>query len=415
MRSLWRYKVMLLEHWCTMAKTRKGKKEASSWSKEHSLVMESSYATPAITIIRGSGCYLVDVDGKRYLDFLGGIATNALGAAHPDLIGAVTRQMKRVSHLSNFYANPESLKLARELQLMVGDDQARIFFSNSGAEANEAAIKISRLTGRTRLVATTGSFHGRTMGALSLTGQDKKQRPFRPLLKDVKFVPYGDLKAMKRAITKRTAMVIVEPIQGENGVIVAPVGYLKGIQERCAETGTLFAVDAIQTGVGRCGSWFGWDEEIAPDLITIAKGIGGGLPLAATIIRGRSPHFSPGEHGSTFGGNPVAAAAANQVLATIKKKNLMKHVLEMGSLIKAEAAKVEGVLDVRGRGLLLGIVLERSFAKEIVLDLADRGVLANATSENVIRIAPPLIIGKREVSTFTKALAESLNMRMRAS
>lgn len=381
----------------------------------HRNVMESSYATPTLTVVEGKGAYLYDVEGNRYLDFLSGIATNALGAAHPALIKAVTNQMKKVSHLSNIYANPQSLELAATLRKFSGDDTARVFFINSGAEAIETAIKVSRLTGRKKIVATYGSFHGRTMGALSLTGQDKKQRPFRPLLKDVKFVPYGDLKAMKRAITKRTAMVIVEPIQGENGVIVTPVGYLKGIQERCAKTGTLFAVDAIQTGVGRCGSWFGWDEEIAPDLITVAKGIGGGLPLAATIIRGRSPHFSPGEHGSTFGGNPVAAAAANQVLATIKKKDLMKHALEMGSLIKAEAAKVEGVLDVRGRGLLLGIVLERPVAKEIVLDLAHRGVLANATSENVIRIAPPLIIGKREVSTFTKALAESLNMRMRAS
>lgn len=355
----------------------------------------------------------MDADGNRYLDFLSGIATNALGAAHPDLIAAVTQQMKKVSHLSNFYGNPESLRLARELQSMVGDEKARIFFSNSGAEANETAIKISRLTGRTRLVATLGSFHGRTMGALSLTGQEKKQKPFRPLLKQVKFVPYGDLSAITRAITKKTAMVIVEPIQGENGVVVPPSGYLKGIEERCAETGTLFAVDAIQTGVGRCGSWFGWDEDILPDLITIAKGIGGGLPLAATIIRGRAPHFSPGEHGSTFGGNPVAAAAANQVVKTIRQKGLMEHALEMGAHIKTLVGQIVGVSQVRGRGLLLGIVLERNIAKEIVQDLATKGVLANATSENVIRIAPPLIIGKREVSVFARALAEVLQMRMK--
>ena len=395
-----------------MAKATKRIEKSATFSKEHSLIMESSYTTPAITIERGSGCYLVDVDGKRYLDFLSGIATNALGAAHPDLISAVTKQMRKVSHLSNFYANPESLKLARELQKLIGDNEARIFFSNSGAEANEAAIKISRLTGRTRLVATYGSFHGRTMGALSLTGQEKKQKPFRPLLKNVKLVPYGDLKAITAAITKRTAMVMVEPIQGENGVTVPPPGYLKGIQDRCLQTGTLFAIDAVQTGIGRCGSWFGWDEELSPDLVTIAKGIGGGLPLAATIIRGKSPHFSPGEHGSTFGGNPVAAAAANQVLNTIKRKKLMEHALEMGSMIKTAIEKLPGVREVRGRGLLLGIVLDNSIAKELVSDLAVEGVLANATSEGVIRIAPPLIVGRREVTIFVKTFSKVMNRRL---
>lgn len=392
-----------------MTKVESKANKGADFAKEHALVMESSYATPSITIVRGKGCYLEDADGKRYLDFLSGIATNALGAAHPDLIDAVTTQMRKVSHLSNFYGNPESLKLARELQRMIGDDEARIFFSNSGAEANEAAIKISRLTGRTRLVATLGSFHGRTIGALSLTGQEKKQKPFRPLLKDVKFVPYGDLEAITRAITKRTAMVLVEPIQGENGVIVPPRGYLKGIEERCAETGTLFALDAIQTGIGRCGSWFGWEEKLAPDLVTVAKGIGGGLPLAATIIRGRSPHFAPGEHGSTFGGNPVAAAAANQVLKTIREKKLMERALTMESLIKSSIGKIDGVVEVRGRGLLLGIVLERPIAKEVVADLSKLGVLANSTSEQVIRIAPPLILGKREVDSFTKAFSKSMN------
>ena len=371
-------------------------------------VFQRSYGSPKLNIIKGKGTYLIDENGKRYLDFIGGIATNVLGHSHPVFIKAIKEQSNQVAHVSNLYANPISLKLAGKLIELTGMTDARVFFCNSGTEANEAALKLSRKTGRTRIVSTIGSFHGRTIGALSITGQPDKRKPFLPLLDKVKYVPFGDINAIRKAISNKTAMVIVEPIQGENGVIMPPAGYLKAIRELCDLTGALFVIDAIQTGMGRTGFWFGFEhEEITPDVITLAKGLGGGLPLGAMIALGSAAElFKPGEHGSTFGGNPISCAAGLAAINEIEKRSLNEKALELGEFLKSELLEIEGVSEVRGRGLLIGIGLEKPWAKEIANFLMAKGVLVNAPNENTIRIAPPLIITKKEASKFVKIFSE---------
>ena len=371
-------------------------------------VFQRSYGSPKLNIIKGKGAYLVDENGKRYLDFIGGIATNVLGHSHPVFIKAIKEQSNQVAHLSNLYANPISLKLAGKLIELTGMTDARVFFCNSGTEANEAALKLSRKTGRTRIVSTIGSFHGRTIGALSITGQPDKRKPFLPLLDKVKYVPFGDINAIRTAISNKTAMVIVEPIQGENGVIMPPAGYLKAIRELCDLIGALFVIDAIQTGMGRTGFWFGFEhEEITPDVITLAKGLGGGLPLGAMIALGSAAElFKPGEHGSTFGGNPISCAAGLAAINEIEKRSLNEKALELGEFLKGELLEIEGVSEVRGRGLLIGIGLEKPWAKEIANFLMAKRVLVNAPNENTIRIAPPLIITKKEASKFVKIFSE---------
>ena len=371
-------------------------------------VFQRSYGSPKLNIIKGKGAYLIDENGKRYLDFIGGIATNVLGHTHPVFVKAIKEQSNQVAHVSNLYANPTSLNLAEKLIQLTDAPDARVFFCNSGTEANEAAIKLSRKTGRTRIVSTIGAFHGRTIGALSITGQTEKRKPFLPLLDKVKYVPFGDIEAMRKTITKKTAMVIVEPIQGENGVIVPPAGYLKAIRQTCDSTGALFVIDAIQTGMGRTGFWFGFEhEEITPDVITLAKGLGGGLPLGAMIALGSAAElFKPGEHGSTFGGNPISCAAGLAAINEIEKRSLNEKALELGEFLKSELLEIEGVSEVRGRGLLIGIGLEKPWAKEIANFLMAKGVLVNAPNENTIRIAPPLIITKKEASKFVKIFSE---------
>ena len=371
-------------------------------------VFQRSYGSPKLNIIKGKGAYLIDENGKRYLDFIGGIATNVLGHTHPVFVKAIKEQSNQVAHVSNLYANPTSLNLAEKLIQLTDVPDARVFFCNSGTEANEAAIKLSRKTGRTRIVSTIGAFHGRTIGALSITGQTEKRKPFLPLLDKVKYVPFGDIEAMRKTITKKTAMVIVEPIQGENGVIVPPAGYLKAIRQICDSTGALFVIDAIQTGMGRTGFWFGYEhEEITPDVITLAKGLGGGLPLGAMIaISSAAELFKPGEHGSTFGGNPISCAAGLAAINEIEKRSLNEKALELGEFLKSELLNIEGVSEVRGRGLLLGIGLEKPWAKEFANYLLAKGVLVNSPNENTIRIAPPLIITKKEASKFVKVFSE---------
>ena len=374
--------------------------------------LQPNYGTPPISLVKGKGVIVYDADGKKYLDFLGGIATNLLGHAHPAIIKAVTKQISTLSHVSNFYMHPQVLQLAQSLQKMTGDKNSKVFFCNSGAEANEAAIKLSRLTGRANIVAAQGAFHGRTMGAISLTGQPAKRDPFKPLLKKIKHVPYGDFDALRRTVTSKTAMVILEPIMGEAGVVVPPKGYLKAAREICNETGALLVIDAVQTGMGRTGTWFGYEiEGITPDVITIAKGLGGGLPLGAMITLGRSSNlFKPGDHGSTFGGNPVACAAANATINVIQSKGLLKSNLVLGNLLKSELTKIPGISEVRGRGLLIGIVLKTVRAKALAVDLLNNGVLVNATSDEVIRIAPAFIITKKNVMDFVAAFRNSLGV-----
>jgi len=373
--------------------------------------MQNNYGVPPITLVKGEGIEVWDEKGKRYLDFLGGIATNILGHAHPAIVKAVTQQVNQLTHISNLYVHTPGVELAEKLRDLTNDSNARIFFCNSGAEANEAAIKISRLTGRTRIIAADGGFHGRTTGALSITGQSSKREPFEPLLPDVSFVPFGEVPAMRKAVSKRTALVILEAIQGENGVVVPPAGYLREVRAICDKTGTLFAIDAVQTGMGRTGEWFGFEHEgIAPDIITLAKGLGGGLPLGAMITLGeKTPAFKPGEHGSTFGGNPISCAAAIAAIDFIVKKGILERVAVSGEYLKSQLAKISGVTQVRGRGLLLGIVLEANIAAAVAAKAATNGLLVNAPSKNVIRIAPALIVSKSEIREFIKLFGKSLD------
>ena len=381
-------------------------KAVTSWND----VMQGNYGVPTITLKSGKGLVVTDSAGKRYLDFLGGIATNVLGHAHPVIVRAVSRQIATLGHVSNFYSHPSGIALAAKLQELTGDKHARVFFCNSGAEANESALKLSRKTGRSKVVATTGSFHGRTMGALSLTGQPSKRNPFKPLLKGVKHVSFGDITAMRKAVNGKTAMVIVEPMMGEAGVIVPPFGYLKQLRDLCSEHGVLLVFDCVQTGIGRTGTWFGYEEEkIRPDVITVAKGLGGGLPLGAMITLGsNSPQFAPGEHGTTFGGNPVAAAAGLAAIEYLEKNRLLVSVKSYEKRLKIKLGAIRGVVEVRGRGLLLGIALDGSYAKALAAELSQRGILVNAPNEETIRIAPALIVTKLQIDKFITVFKECI-------
>jgi len=372
--------------------------------------LQDNYGTPTIELVSGKGSVVKDSNGNTYLDFLAGIATNVLGHAHPAVVKAVTKQIATLGHVSNFYAHPNVLELAEKLQKMTGDKSARVFFCNSGAEANEAALKLSRKTGKYKIVATHESFHGRTMGALSLTGQPSKRNPFKPLLKGIKHVPFGDSSAMKRAITKKTAMVIVEPIMGEAGVIVPPSDYLKNLRKYCDDNGALLVFDCVQTGMGRTGDWFGYEYSgIKPDVITLAKGLGGGLPLGAMIALGpASKLFAAGDHGSTFGGNPVATAAGLAVIGSIEKEKILNHVDEVGEFLLAELALIPGVTEVRGAGLLIGLTLEKPVAKAVTKKCQELGALINAPGESTIRIAPALNVSMKQAQKFVAIFSQAL-------
>ena len=375
--------------------------------------LQNNYGAPAIALVKGKGIVVTDADGKQYLDFLGGIATNILGHAHPTIVKAVTKQVATLSHVSNFYIHPNAVELAEKLAAMTGDKSARVFFCQSGAEANEAALKLSRRTGKVRIVAAQGAFHGRTMGALSMTGQPSKREPFLPLVKGVKHVPYGDIEAMRKAITKKTAMVIIEPIMGEAGVIVPPADYLVQLRALCDAKGALLVIDAVQTGMGRTGDWFGYEYSgITPDVITLAKGLGGGLPLGAMIALGKAAElFQPGDHGSTFGGNPVTTAAGLAAIKFIESQKILKKVKAQGNYLIQELALIPGVTEVRGAGLLLGIELETLKAADIASAMREAGVLVNAANATTIRLAPALIVTdaqiKKFVATFRKVISDA--------
>jgi acetylornithine/N-succinyldiaminopimelate aminotransferase len=382
------------------------------WQK----ALQDNYGTPTLELVSGKGSVVKASDGKTYLDFLAGIATNVLGHAHPAIAKAVTKQVSTLGHVSNFYAHPNVLELAETLQKMTGDKSARTFFCNSGAEANEAALKLSRKTGKVRIVATKEAFHGRTMGALSLTGQPSKRNPFKPLIKGIKHVPFGDSAAMKRAINRRTAMVIVEPIMGEAGVIVPPADYLKNLRQYCDAKGAILVFDCVQTGMGRTGDWFGYEYSgIKPDVITLAKGLGGGLPLGAMIALGKASHlFEAGDHGSTFGGNPIATAAALAVIKSIEKEKVLNNVNAISEYLLTEIALIEGVQEVRGAGLLIGATLDKPVGKKVVKRSQELGLLINAPGESIIRIAPALNISMKQaqkfITIFSQAVKESQNV-----
>ena len=376
------------------------------WQK----AIQDNYGTPSIELVSGKGSVVKDANGNTYLDFLAGIATNVLGHAHPAIVKVVSKQISTLGHVSNFYAHPNVLELAEKLQKLTGDKSARTFFCNSGAEANEAAFKLSRKTGKYRVVATQEAFHGRTMGALSLTGQPSKRNPFKPLIKGIKHVPFGDSSAMKRAITKKTAMVIVEPIMGEAGVIVPPSDYLKNLRQYCDEKGALLVFDCVQTGMGRTGDWFGYEYSgIKPDVITLAKGLGGGLPLGATIALGSAAQlFEAGDHGSTFGGNPVATAAALAVISSIEKEKILAHVDQVGAFLLAELALTPGVSEVRGAGLLIGLTLDKPVAKSVVKKCQELGALINAPGDTTIRLAPALNVSMKQAEIFLAIFKRAL-------
>ena len=364
--------------------------------------LQNNYGKPSITLVKGKGILVTDADGKIYLDFLGGIATNILGHAHPAIVKAVTKQVSLLSHVSNFYAHPNAIALAEKLIAMTGEKSANVFFCQSGAEANEAALKLSRRTGKMRVVAAQGAFHGRTMGALSLTGQPSKREPFLPLIKGVKHVPFGDIDAMRKAISKKTAMVIIEPIMGEAGVIVPPSDYLRDLRNLCDKNGALLVIDAVQTGMGRTGDWFGYEYSgITPDVITLAKGLGGGLPLGAMIALGKAAElFQPGDHGSTFGGNPVTTAAGLATIEFIESQEILSKVQKQGEHLIQELALIPGVKEVRGAGLLIGIELESLKASDVSDAMRDAGVLVNAANATTIRIAPALIVTDAQITKF---------------
>ncbi|CPR07679.1 acetylornithine aminotransferase [Mycobacterium bohemicum DSM 44277] len=383
-------------------------------------VMMNNYGTPPVALASGEGAVVTDVDGNTYLDLLGGIAVNVLGHRHPAVIEAVTHQMATLGHTSNLYATEPGITLAEELVALLGADApARVLFCNSGAEANEAAFKLSRLTGRTKLVAAQGAFHGRTMGALALTGQPAKQAPFEPLPGDVTHVPYGDVDALAAAVGDDTAAVFLEPIMGECGVVVPPEGYLAAARDITARHGALLVLDEVQTGMGRTGAFFAHQHDgITPDVVTLAKGLGGGLPIGACLAVGPAAELlTPGLHGSTFGGNPICTAAALAVLRVLAAEDLVRHAEVVGKSVRhgIEALGHPLIDHVRGRGLLWGIALTAPRAKEAETAARERGFLINAAAPDVIRLAPPLIVTEAQLDGFIAALPGILDIAREAA
>ncbi len=403
-----------------------GGQERSDSGLQHSLldrwqaVMMNNYGTPPLALAAGDGAVVTDVDGKTYLDLLGGIAVNILGHRHPAVIEAVTAQLNTLGHVSNLYATEPGIALAERLVGHLGADvPARVFFCNSGAEANEAAFKLTRLTGRTKIVAAQNAFHGRTMGSLALTGQPAKQQPFEPLPGFVTHVPYGDVDELERAVEPDTAAVFLEPIMGEGGVVVPPEGYLAAAREITRRHGALLALDEVQTGVGRTGLFYAHQHEgITPDIITLAKGLGAGLPIGACLALGPAADLmTPGMHGSTFGGNPVCAAAGVAVLRVLETEDLMGNADRLGKVIAHGVEELDHPLVdyVRGRGLLRGVVLRAPAGKAVETAARDAGFLVNAAAPDVIRLAPPLIITEEQVTSFLTALPAILDTATEAA
>ena len=372
-----------------------------------------NYGTPGIALVRGEGATVWDDAGKSYVDLYAGIATTALGHGHPAVVEAVSAQIATLGHVSNFFATVPAVTLAERLLNLSGRD-GRVYLCNSGAEANEAAFKLSRRTGRTHVVAADGAFHGRTMGALALTGQPAKRDPFHPLPGDVTHVPFGDVVALRQAVSDRTAMVILEPVIGEGGVIPAPPGYLAAAREITSATGTLLVLDEVQTGIARTGTWFAHQADgVTPDVITLAKGLGGGMPIGACVAFGDAADLlGPGSHGSTFGGNPVCCAAALAVLDTIAADDLCGRAKQLGGRLRTgvESLGHPLVAGVRGSGLLLGIVLTDEVAKGAELALRSAGFLVNAVAPGVLRLAPPLVLTDEQADAFLAALPAALDV-----
>ncbi|MBV9313812.1 MAG: acetylornithine transaminase [Pseudonocardia sp.] len=375
--------------------------------------MMNNYGTPPLALVRGKGAEVWDADGRRYLDLLAGIAVNSLGHAHPAIVGAVTQQLSTLGHTSNLYLTEPAIELAERLIDLLGAGAARALFCNSGAEAMEAAFKISRRTGRTRLVAAENAFHGRTMGALALTGQQPKRAPFEPLPADVSHVPFGDVAALERAVDGATAAVVLEPILGEAGVIVPPEGYLQAAREITRQHGALLILDEVQTGVGRTGNWFAHQAlGVTPDVITLAKGLAGGLPIGACIGIGAAAELlEPGQHGTTFGGNPVCCAAALAVLRTIETDGLLENAARVGKELATGIDELGHSLitQASGAGLLIGVGLTVPVSAQVAAAARNAGFLINNPVADRLRLAPPLILTRDQAGEFLAALPAILD------
>lgn len=371
-------------------------------------VIMNTYGTPAITLVSGAGAEVTDSEGRTHIDLLAGIAVNALGHGHPAVVQAVSEQIATLGHVSNLYASQPVIDVAAGLIDRFGDPDARVFFCNSGTEANEAAFKIARVTGRSRILAAEHGFHGRTMGALALTGQPDKRKKFEPMPAGVEYYAYGDIESFP-PLDDDVAAIFLEPIQGETGVVPAPDGFLAQVRRLCDEHGILMICDEVQTGVGRTGEFFAFQHDnVRPDVVTMAKGLGGGLPMGACIAAGKAAKlFQPGDHGCTFGGNPVTCAAARVVLDVVDKQ-FLAEVTRKGELLRQELLKLPQVESVRGRGLMLGVVLREPVAKQAVAEAPNYGILMNAPQPDVVRLTPPLIISDDQITQAVARFADLL-------
>jgi acetylornithine aminotransferase len=383
--------------------------ESEAMRKRFEAVMMPNYGTPPLALARGAGCRVWDADGNQYLDLIAGIAVSALGHAHPAIVNAVSSQVAKLAHVSNLFVHEPGVALAERLLALLRAD-GRVFFCNSGAEANEAAIKLVRRrqgSGKP-VVAAIGSFHGRTMGSLAITGKDSIRQPFGPFGMNVRWVPYGDVTALADAVDSDVAAVFLEPALGEGGVVPPPDGYLRAVRQACDEAGALLVLDEIQSGIGRTGEWFAHQKEgIVPDVLTLAKGLGGGLPIGACVGFGEcGSALGKGDHGSTFGGNPIACAAALAVLDTIDSENILASVKAVGDTLASGIAAIEHPLlqGVRGSGLWLAAVLTAEAAPAVNAVAQSRGFLVNAVQPNAVRLAPPLILSQTEAEEFVAAL-----------
>ena len=382
---------------------------SAAWKERYAGSLMNTFGPPKLVLERGEGTRVWDADGKEYVDLLGGIAVNTLGHGHPALVDAVTTQLRTLGHTSNFFATRPQIELAERLLALLGGAagpaQGRVFFANSGAEANEAAFKLSRRTGRTHVVAMEGSFHGRTMGSLALTSKEAYRAPFEPLPGGVTFVPYGDVAALEEAVTDRTAAVLLEPVQGEAGVVAPGDDFLRACRAVTSRHGALLWFDEVQTGIGRTGAWFAHTASgVVPDVVTLAKGLAGGVPIGACVALGEAAHlFEPGHHGTTFGGNPVACAAALAVIDTIERDGLLAHATALGERLRTGLARDARVTEVRGLGVLIGLDLPEPKAAEVVAAAQERGWIINSTAPHRIRLAPPLVLSTEEADAFVAA------------
>ncbi|MFE6649460.1 acetylornithine transaminase, partial [Nocardioides sp. NPDC057772] len=366
----------------------------STYGERYAASLMNTFGAPKLVLTRGEGAHVWDENGKEYVDLLAGIAVNALGHAHPALVSAVTSQMQSLGHVSNFFTSHPQVELAEALLARVpGGETGRVFFTNSGTEANEAGFKLTRRTGRTHIVAAQGAFHGRSMGALALTAKEAYRAPFEPLPGEVTFVPYGDASALATAVTDETAAIILEPIQGEAGVVVPPADYLAAARAVADEHGALLWLDEVQSGLGRTGRWFAHETSgVTADIVTLAKGLGGGFPIGACIGLGRAATlFEPGNHGTTFGGNPVACAAGLAVIETIESEGLLEHVTVLGQKLRDGLAADPRVARVDGEGLFIGVVLAGLDSAAVAAAALEAGFILNNATPERIRIVPPLV------------------------